>query len=146
MNAEGVERSYTNPSVNLSSEDLRILERKLLKKREELREEIETKEEILHLFNTIDITDGEQVIQFVQEVRLGLKDLERMADLILSQRRYLDQIQRALYRIRKGTYGICTVTGKPISRERLWQFPHTALCEEALNKDEPKWEKDYAIF
>jgi len=39
------------------------------------------------------------------------------------QQKYLEQIDEALGRIEEGTYGICKVTGEPISIERLEEVP-----------------------
>lgn len=44
---------------------------------------------------------------------------------------FVIQLKRALKRIDNGTYGICKVTGKPISRERLLATPHTQHSIEA---------------
>lgn len=40
----------------------------------------------------------------------------------------LSQINKALIRIEKGTYGACMVCGKRISSERLKTIPHTPFC------------------
>jgi DnaK suppressor protein len=49
----------------------------------------------------------------------------REFDMGLSERqqKYLEQIDEALERIDNGTYGICKVTGEPISIERLEEVP-----------------------
>ena len=39
------------------------------------------------------------------------------------QQKYLEEIDEALRRIEEGTYGICKVTGEPISKERLEEVP-----------------------
>jgi DnaK suppressor protein len=39
------------------------------------------------------------------------------------QQKYLEQIDEALQRIEDGTYGVCKVTGEPISVERLEEVP-----------------------
>jgi RNA polymerase-binding transcription factor DksA len=48
------------------------------------------------------------------------------------------EIDEALMRIRRGTYGICELTGQPIERERLEAIPWTrfsAAAEKELEKD-----------
>ena len=45
--------------------------------------------------------------------------------------KYLKQIDAALERIEKGTYGICRVTGKEIGRERMEAVPTTMISYEA---------------
>ena len=50
----------------------------------------------------------------------------------------LYEIQAALHRIRAGTYGLCEVTGDPISKARLRAIPWTRFCqtvEERLEND-----------
>jgi DnaK suppressor protein len=39
------------------------------------------------------------------------------------QQKYLEQIDEALQRIDDGSYGVCKVTGEPISTERLEEVP-----------------------
>jgi DnaK suppressor protein len=39
------------------------------------------------------------------------------------QQKYLEEIDEALQRIEEGAYGICKVTGEPISAERLEEVP-----------------------
>jgi DnaK suppressor protein len=48
------------------------------------------------------------------------------------------EIERAMERIREGTYGICEVTGKPIERQRLEAIPwtrFTAKAEKELERE-----------
>jgi RNA polymerase-binding transcription factor DksA len=48
------------------------------------------------------------------------------------------EIDEALMRIQRGTYGICELTGKPIDRDRLEAIPWTrfsAAAEKQLEKD-----------
>lgn len=48
----------------------------------------------------------------------------------------LEEIEAALQRIRKGTYGICEASGKPISPDRLRAIPWTRFCREAAPRGE----------
>jgi DnaK suppressor protein len=48
------------------------------------------------------------------------------------------EIEEALMRIRRGTYGVCELTGKPIERRRLEAIPWTrfsAAAEKQLEKE-----------
>ena len=38
------------------------------------------------------------------------------------------EIDEAMMRIRRGTYGVCELTGQPIERERLEAIPWTRFC------------------
>jgi RNA polymerase-binding protein DksA len=56
---------------------------------------------------------------------------EKLYLMIARQQKYVGYLDRALDRIENGTYGICKVTGHPISRERLEAVPHTEISIEA---------------
>jgi DnaK suppressor protein len=58
---------------------------------------------------------------YEQEFALGLMD---------SERKLLREIDRALGRIEKKTYGICEGTGKPIPKARLEAQPWARYCVE----------------
>lgn len=61
-------------------------------------------------------------------------ELEKLYLLIARQTKFINELDRALDRIENKTYGMCKVTGKPISKERLEAVPHTQLSIEAKNK------------
>jgi RNA polymerase-binding protein DksA len=52
----------------------------------------------------------------------------------LALRRHLEsllvEVERAIVRAEKGTYGLCERCGKPISEERLQAMPSATLCIE----------------
>src|SRR5438045_6569938 len=57
---------------------------------------------------------------------------------VSSEQDALYEIEDALMRIRRGTYGICELTGKPIERERLEALPwarFSAAAEKQLEKE-----------
>ncbi len=56
---------------------------------------------------------------------------ENLSQLAARQLKYMTNLENALIRIKNGTYGICTVTGKLISKERLIAVPHTTQSIEA---------------
>ena len=58
---------------------------------------------------------------------------EEMAQLASRQEKFIQNLQNALTRIENKTYGICRVTGKLISKERLKLVPHATLSIEANN-------------
>ena len=51
-------------------------------------------------------------------------------DLLVGECSLLQEIDEALERIDKGTYGICLGTGKPITKARLQARPWTKYCIE----------------
>ncbi len=62
----------------------------------------------------------------------GSESFERdMAyNLLLTSKEVLFEIDEAVKRMKNGTYGICEVTGKPISEDRLWSIPFTRYSKE----------------
>ncbi|MFP4227931.1 MAG: TraR/DksA family transcriptional regulator [Salinivenus sp.] len=56
---------------------------------------------------------------------------EKLHLMIARQQKYIGYLERALERIENKTYGICRVTGEPISKERLEAVPHTEISIEA---------------
>ena len=59
---------------------------------------------------------------------------EKLYLMLARQQKYIGYLERALERIDNRTYGVCKVTGNPISRERLEAVPHTEISIEAKLK------------
>ena len=59
---------------------------------------------------------------------------EKLYLMIARQQKYVGYLDRALERIENKSYGVCKVTGKPISKERLEAVPHTEISIEAKLK------------
>ncbi len=59
---------------------------------------------------------------------------EKLYLMLARQKKYIGYLDRALERIENRTYGICKVTGNPISKERLEAVPHTEISIEAKLK------------
>ncbi len=58
---------------------------------------------------------------------------EANSQLAIRQEKFIRDLKNALLRIENKTYGICRVTGKLISKERLKLVPHATLSIEAKN-------------
>ena len=56
---------------------------------------------------------------------------EEAANLAARQKKFIEQLEAALIRIKNKTYGVCRVTGKLIQKERLRAVPHTTQSMEA---------------
>ncbi len=56
---------------------------------------------------------------------------ESVSQLASRLQRFIENLENALVRIENKTYGICRVTGKLISKERLRAVPHTTQSIEA---------------
>ena len=59
---------------------------------------------------------------------------EHNTQLAARQKKFIDQLEAAMVRIRNKTYGICRGTGKLIPAERLRAVPHTTMSMEAKMK------------
>ena len=59
---------------------------------------------------------------------------EANTQLAIRQEKFIRDLKNALIRIENKTYGICRVTGKLISKQRLELVPHATLSIEAKNK------------
>ena len=59
---------------------------------------------------------------------------EANSQLAARQEKFIRDLHNALNRIENKTYGICRVTGKLISKDRLRLVPHATLSIEAKNK------------
>jgi RNA polymerase-binding transcription factor DksA len=58
---------------------------------------------------------------------------EQNVQLAIRLEKFIRDLKNALIRIENGNYGICRVTGKLISKERLRLVPHATLSIEAKN-------------
>lgn len=59
---------------------------------------------------------------------------EANSQLAVRQEKFIRDLKNALVRIENKTYGLCRVTGKLISKERLKLVPHATLSIEAKNR------------
>jgi len=58
---------------------------------------------------------------------------ERLMQMASRTQKYIQHLQNALLRIDNKTFGICRITGKLISKERLKAVPHATMSVEAKN-------------
>ena len=58
---------------------------------------------------------------------------EANSQLAIRQEKFIRDLKNALIRIENKTYGMCKVTGKLISKERLKIVPHATMSIEAKN-------------
>jgi DnaK suppressor protein len=59
---------------------------------------------------------------------------EETAQLAGRQGKFIQHLKNALVRIENKTYGICRITGKLISKERLKSVPHATMSIDAKNE------------
>jgi len=114
-----------------SDEELKEFEVLIMDKLETAKEEFRILKETLNRNNDAgtDSTSGGNTK--VLEDGAETAEKENLSQLAARQLKYITNLENALVRIKNGTYGICTVTGKLISKERLIAVPHTTQSIEA---------------
>jgi DnaK suppressor protein len=58
---------------------------------------------------------------------------EANSQFAIRQEKFLRDLKNALFRVENKTYGVCKVSGKLISKERLRVVPHATMSIEAKN-------------
>ncbi|HEY8936172.1 MAG TPA: TraR/DksA C4-type zinc finger protein [Cyclobacteriaceae bacterium] len=127
----------TKPSSNkddrtrYSEEELKEFESLINGKLDKARDEYRILKETLNRNNDegTDATSGGNTK--VLEDGAETAEKENLSQLAARQQKYITNLENALVRIKNGTYGICSVTGKLISKERLIAVPHTTQSIEA---------------
>lgn len=61
-------------------------------------------------------------------------DLEMLQRMLTRQQRYVQDLRNALLRIQNKTYGICSVTGHLIGKDRLRLVPHATKSIDGKNQ------------
>jgi RNA polymerase-binding transcription factor DksA len=120
-----------------SDEELREFETLINKKLNKAKDEFKILKDTLNRANDegTDSTSGGNTK--VLEDGAETAEKENLSQLAARQLKYITNLENALVRIKNGTYGICTVTGKLIPKERLIAVPHTTQSIEAkmMKKD-----------
>ena len=79
---------------------------------------------------------SEEYKKIMEEAAPGVIDGKMLETLGVQDSQRLDQINNALERIKKGTYGICLVCKREIPRERLEAIPYAFMCINCKSRDE----------
>lgn len=59
------------------------------------------------------------------------REKEQVEILMARQRKFADKLEKALFRIQAGSYGVCRITGELIPKERLRIVPHATTTVTA---------------
>ena len=62
---------------------------------------------------------------------IGTAENERLSSMALRLKKHIQHLENAKLRIQNKVYGICRVTGKLISKDRLKAVPHATLSIDA---------------
>ena len=126
MEQETVKATKTRYGKEELGEFRQIIEDKLGKSRSDL--ELLTEAYTNH--NENDTNDTSPTFKVLEE-GYSVLSKEENSRLAARQQKFITNLENALIRIKNGTYGICRVTGKLISKERLRSVPHATLSIEA---------------
>jgi RNA polymerase-binding transcription factor DksA len=126
-----VKVSSTDDRTRYSEEELNEFASLINKKLDKARDEYRILKETLNRNNDegTDATSGGNTK--VLEDGAETAEKENLSQLAARQQKYIMNLENALVRIKNGTYGICSVTGKLIPKERLIAVPHTTQSIEA---------------
>jgi RNA polymerase-binding transcription factor DksA len=129
--ANATASSASDNRTRYSDEELKEFETLINTKLDKARSEYKILKDTLNRNNDegTDATSGGNTK--VLEDGAETAEKENMSQLAARQQKYVTNLENALVRIKNGTYGICSVTGKLISKERLMAVPHTTQSIEA---------------
>jgi RNA polymerase-binding protein DksA len=121
----------------MSQKDLNYFKNFILKKRKEVVKNLEYLRGVA-LDDSGKEAAGEHSSYSFHMADQGTDAMEREKAFLFASReeKYLKQLDDALERIENGLYGICRVTGKLISKERLEAVPTTTISAEAKKAQE----------
>ena len=121
------------PEVRYSDEELKEFEELILDKLKQAREDLEQLKRSLSHEDDNSTDDTSPTFKMMED---GSETMSReeTAQLASRQEKFIQSLENALIRIKNKTYGVCRVTGKLISKERLRLVPHATLSIEAKNK------------
>jgi RNA polymerase-binding protein DksA len=134
------ERSWVNmPKKKLKKEKLRKYKKLLLKRGEELIEQIQQlgNESLNKSLKEVS-GDLSSYMIHMADVATDSYNRDFSLDLVTNEQKKLYRISKALKRIEEGTYGFCQECGKKISDKRLNAVPYAELCLEHQRKKEKK--------
>jgi RNA polymerase-binding transcription factor DksA len=110
----------------MNTKDLAYFKKKLVEEKTDLEEELAgiAKRDPSAVGGWEATTGGMEVDTADEnEVADKMEELEENAGIANKLETQLDEVKSAIERLEKGTYGICTVCGKPIEKERLEANP-----------------------
>jgi DnaK suppressor protein len=115
--------------------NLEQIKQRLEAKRAELRENIESLTEAHP--QPVDAVEASEGPQDFEEIAVDFLETQQEQSLLVNQQALLSEVEQALERIEKGTYGKCVNCGQPIPEKRLEAIPWAARdvkCEEQLEQ------------
>lgn len=120
----------TDPKVRYSDEELQEFKSIIDGKLEQAKSELSTTEQQISDLNENGF--NQQGGDWYDD-STAHTDLEMLQRMLTRQQRYVQDLKNALLRIQNKTYGICSVTGHLIDKERLRIVPHATKSIDGKN-------------
>jgi len=124
------EEAVKGAKTRYSKEELEEFRQIILEKLEKARADLKLLTEAYTNHNEHDTNDTSPTFKVLED-GFSVLSKEENSRLAARQQKFITNLENALIRIENGTYGICRVTGKLISKERLRSVPHATLSIEA---------------
>lgn len=127
------EKKTETKRTRYSDEELEEFKGIIMKKLGKAKEDLELLTEAYTNHSEHDTNDTSPTFKVLEEGQqvLSKEENSRMA---ARQQRFITNLENALVRIENKTYGVCRVTGKLISKDRLRAVPHATLSIDAKMK------------
>jgi RNA polymerase-binding protein DksA len=123
----------------LTKRELKFFKELILKKKDEIWEEIEKiSEDTLKKSQRDASGDISGYTLHMADLATDTYDREFSLGLISNEHKILYEIDDALKRIEEGRYGVCEGCSKPIPKSRLKVIPYTRLCLKCQSEKEKK--------
>ena len=117
-----------------TASELEKFEKLILEKMESAQKELDFIRESLQRSN-LSGTDSTQGALKTLEDGADTMEKESLSQLAGRQQKFITNLEKAIIRIKNGTYGICKDTGNLIDKKRLTAVPHaTQSIEAKLNR------------
>ena len=117
-----------------NASELKEFEKLILEKMKNAQKELDFIRESLQR-SSLSGTDSTQGALKTLEDGADTMEKESLSQLAGRQQKFITNLEKALIRIKNGTYGICKDTGSLIDKKRLRAVPHaTQSIEAKLNR------------
>lgn len=108
---------------------------RLLSLRKRLTRDVEMAEEALR--DDV-VSPGELSNLHTHSADQAVEGMDEQIAIAQNEEHLLEEVEAALERIERGTYGTCQNCGQTIARERLDAIPYTPLCIECARRQPSK--------
>ena len=134
--------------------DPNLVKARLEKKRAELQKSLQQLTEAYP--PPLDSGEGSRETQDWGEAAVDINEMEDESSIRANQQELLTEVEEALKRLERGTYGCCVTCKEPIPAKRLEILPWAARhvhCQEQAEKKKPEapeepvvWTREYEFY